>query len=231
MEHNKDMSQIAGAIIIAGIIIGGAILLKDSLPGDGSGLANIPGDPNSLNVEIRPVSGDDHILGNKNAKIVIVEYSDTECPFCKNFHRTMQEVVKQNDGEVAWVYRHYPIPELHSKAPRQAEATECAYEQGGNTAFWKYIDRMFGVTPSNNGLPDSELENIAEYVGLNSSAFYTCLQSGKYKDKVADDIADGRKAGVSGTPSSLILVNGKVVDRIAGAQPLDIVLQMVNQVK
>ena len=221
----------AGAIIIAGIIIGGAILLKDSLPGDGSGLANIPGDPNSLNVEIRPVSGDDHILGNKNAKIVIVEYSDTECPFCKNFHKTMQEVVKQNDGEVAWVYRHYPIPELHSKAPRQAEATECAYEQGGNTAFWKYIDRMFEVTPSNNGLPDSELENIAEYVGLNSSAFYTCLQSGKYKDKVADDIADGRKAGVSGTPSSLILVNGKVVDRIAGAQPLDIVLQMVNQVK
>ena len=221
----------AGAIIIAGIIIGGAILLKDSLPGDGSGLANIPGDPNSLNVEIRPVSGDDHILGNKNAKIVIVEYSDTECPFCKNFHRTMQEGGKENDGEVAWVYRHYPIPELHSKAPRQAEATECAYEQGGNTAFWKYIDRMFEVTPSNNGLPDSELENIAEYVGLNSSAFYTCLQSGKYKDKVADDIADGRKAGVSGTPSSLILVNGKVVDRIAGAQPLDIVLQMVNQVK
>lgn len=186
---------------------------------------------NGDNISIRPVGTSDHILGNKNAKIVIVEYSDTECPFCKAFHATMHKVVKQNEGRVAWVYRHYPIPQLHSKAPREAEATECAFEQGGNTAFWKYVDRVFEITPSNNALDEKELTNIAQYIGLNTSSFYTCLESGKYKDKVDSDVNDGTKAGVNGTPSSFILVNGKVVDIIRGAQPLETVTQMLEKLK
>ena len=224
MQNNQ---QLAGAIVIAAVIIGGAILLKDSTPRQP---VAVNPDIDTISTEnFRAVNDKDHILGNINAKVVIVEYSDTECPFCKVFHATMHQVVKQNDGKVAWVYRHYPIAALHSKAPRQAEATECAYEQGGNVAFWKYIDRMFEITPSNNGLAEEELTNIAQYTGLNTSAFYTCLESGKYATKVQADIEDGNKVGVNGTPSSFILVNGKVVDRIAGAQPLDIVLQMVNR--
>ncbi len=110
-----------------------------------------------LEVKIRPVSESDHILGNIDAKIIIVEYSDLECPFCKVFHSTMHQVVKEYSGEVAWVYRHFPIVGLHPKAFREAEATECAWEQGGNEVFWKYTDKLFEVTPSNNGLEESLL--------------------------------------------------------------------------
>ena len=107
--------------------------------------------------QMRPVSADEHILGNANAKIVIVEYSDLECPFCKVFHNTMHQVVEKSNGDVAWVYRQYPIPQLHPKAFHEAEATECAWEQGGNKAFWKYIDKLFEITTSNNGLDESRL--------------------------------------------------------------------------
>lgn len=103
----------------------------------------LQGGAQSKDVKIRPVTSDDHIVGNINAKIVIVEYSDLDCPFCKSFHNTMHRVVKESNGDVAWVYRHYPITQLHPNAYQKAEATECAWEQGGNTAFWKYADKVF----------------------------------------------------------------------------------------
>ena len=94
--------------------------------------------------KIRGVQDDDHIIGDKNAKVVIVEYSDTECPFCKVFHETLHQVVSEYDGkDVAWVFRHWPIPQLHPKAPKEAEALECAAELGGNDMFWKYTHKLF----------------------------------------------------------------------------------------
>src|SRR3989338_1472713 len=132
--QNSDQKPIVGAIIIAGALIAGAILLKGNP-------APSPENPPVANngapaTTLRPVSKSDHILGNINAKIVIVEYSDLECPYCKVFHQTMHKVVSDNSGNVAWVFRHYPIPQLHPKAFREAEATECAWGQGGNNAFW-----------------------------------------------------------------------------------------------
>lgn len=111
---------------------------------------------------------DDHVLGNPNADVLIIEYSDTECPFCKQFHETMHQVMDQygKDGKVAWVYRHSPIDQLHPKARKEAEALECANEQGGNDAFWKYADKLFEITPSNNGLDAAQLPVIAAMIGL-----------------------------------------------------------------
>lgn len=223
-------NQIVSAIIIAGVIIAGAILLKDSQPREPSqNQVTNQNEVDFTNLDIRPISAEDHILGNTNAKIIVLEYSDTECPFCRIFHETMQKILKEK-SDIAWVYRHYPIPELHPKASREAEATECAFEQGGNESFWKYINRLFAITPSNNQLEDQELTNIAQYVGLNTSSFYTCLESGKYKNKIEADVADGNKAGAGkfGTPFSLILKNGEIVDMIRGAQPYEIILQQLE---
>ncbi|OGI68332.1 hypothetical protein A3A05_00305 [Candidatus Nomurabacteria bacterium RIFCSPLOWO2_01_FULL_41_12] len=221
-----NQQQIVGAIIIAGILIAGAILLKGSRPIDDAPVTN-----NNKNIswQGRPVTSSDHIKGNRNAKIIIVEYSDLECPFCQVFHNTMHQVVNGNN-QVAWVYRHYPIPK-HTKAFKEAEATECAWGQGGNDAFWKYTDRLFEVTPSNNGLDVAELPKIAQYIGLNVTSFNTCLASGKFKVKIQADVDDGNKAGVNGTPSSFILVKDKVVDTIRGAQPFEVVMQQINQIK
>ena len=241
MEENTDLNHdlntdapkatggptmIAGAIVLAGLLVAGAILLKDAKPpvtekdtGGGEETA-----------EIRPISKDEHLRGNPKATIFIVEYSDLECPFCKVFHGTMKRVLADNN-DVAWVYRHYPIPQLHSRAIREAEATECAWEQGGNDAFWKYTDRIFEITPSNNGLPESELPKIAGDLGLDVSAFNLCLNSGKYKSKIQADVEDGASAGVRGTPSSFIVFKGKVVDTIPGAQSYDTVIKKLSGIK
>ncbi len=227
--NNNDTKQIGGAILIAGVLIAGAVLLKDSRPpAENYPVVNTPG--NAIEAPIRPVSKEDHILGNPKAKIVIVEYSDLECPFCKVFHETMRQVMRENQ-DVAWVYRHYPIPALHQKAFKEAEATECAWEQGGNDAFWKYADRIFEVTTSNDGLADSELPKIAQFIGLNVPQFNTCLSSGKYAAKVQADIDNGAGAGVTGTPSSFILVGGKVVDTIPGAQPFPAVSERLKSLR
>ncbi len=219
----NSQSQIAGAIIIAGIIIAGAILLKGSTGPAPSAATGDKIAPTTLLA--RPVSADDHILGNRNAKFVILEYSDLDCPFCKNFHNTMKQVVGSN-SDVAWVYRHYPIPQLHPDAPKKAEASECAWEQGGNDAFWAYADKLFETKYS-----IAELPSVAQSMGLDVAAFNTCLSSGKYTAKVQADISDGEKMGVSGTPSSFILVKGKVADTINGAQKYETILEKLKALK
>ncbi|MFA6257325.1 MAG: thioredoxin domain-containing protein [Candidatus Paceibacterota bacterium] len=102
---------------------------------------------------ITPVSIDDHIVGDlNNAKLVIVEYSDLECPFCQRFHGVMKQIVAESDGSIAWVYRHFPLVQIHQNAFNAAMASECAVAQKGNDAFWKYADRAFEVGVANNPL-------------------------------------------------------------------------------
>ncbi|MEK7465666.1 MAG: thioredoxin domain-containing protein [Patescibacteria group bacterium] len=168
---------------------------------------------------IKPVSAADHIFGDPNAPVKIVEFSDLECPFCKQFHYTMKQVVEKYAGKVAWVYRHSPIDQLHPKARKEAEASECAAELGGNTKFWAYVDRLMELTPSNNGLDLALLPKIATDVGLDSAKFNACLSSGKYAEKVASDLADAENSGGGGTPYSIVIApNGKKTV-ISGALP------------
>jgi protein-disulfide isomerase len=174
----------------------------------------------------------DHVRGSLGAKVTVVEYSDTECPYCKSFHATMKLVMadynKGGASEVAWVYRHYPIDARHPKARKQAEALECAGELGGNSAFWAYTDRLYDVTPSNNGLDMSELSNIAKFAGLDVAKFNTCLSSGKYASRVASDLANAQATGGPGTPWSIIIAaNGKKTS-INGAEQYSTVKQMID---
>lgn len=203
--ETKNPYTIPIAIVIAGLFIAGAVIYTNR--DTSSGATAQQGAPTRAALEIPPITGDDHILGNPNANLVIVEYSDTECPFCKNFHDSLHQIIDEygREGEVAWVYRHFPLAQLHSKAPLQAEATECAAELGGNTAFWQYIDRVFEITPSNNGLPNSELPNIAEFTGLDREKFEACLASGRHTDLVEQQIQDAQDAGGRGTPFSVLV--------------------------
>lgn len=208
------------AIIIAGALIGGALYFSGSKSAKPTAVV-----PDTVSAEgMRPVDANDHILGNPDAKLVIVEYSDTECPFCKQFHNTMKRIMETygKDGKVAWVYRHFPIDQLHSKARKQAEATECAADQGGNDKFWAFTNTLYERTPSNNGFDDKQLPVIAKDIGLDVDAFNTCLSSGKFTAKVEADYQDAVKAGGRGTPYSLIIVekDGTKVP-INGAQPYD----------
>jgi protein-disulfide isomerase len=92
--------------------------------------------------QIPAVTAEDHIIGNIDAPIVIVEYSDLECPYCKRFNGVMKEIVAESNGNVAWVYRHWIV---HQGALAKAGASECVAKLKGNDAFWKYVDLVFGL--------------------------------------------------------------------------------------
>jgi len=218
-----NQNQVAGAIIIAGLIIGGAILLKGNSQPVAGDVANL------ANIKIKQVASDEHILGNPNAKVMLVEYSDTECPFSKRFHDTTAQIIKEKGNDIAIVYRHFPIAQLHPIAFHEAVATECAYEQGGNETFWKYIDEVYKRTGSNNTLDPKELPKIAGDIGLDLASFNTCLDTEKYADKVKEQMKSGNDIGVNGTPKSFILKKGKVVDTIEGAYPYEQVLEKINK--
>lgn len=170
-------------------------------------------------IDIPKVTENDHYIGQRNAKIVIIEYSDLECPFCKIFHYTMKEILNTYPNDVAWVYRHYPIPQLHAKAIKEAEATECAAELGGNQAFWNYLDEIFATTNSNDSLDLAELPRIAGTIGLDVTAFNECLDSGRHTEAVTKDIVRLQKQRL-GTPYSVITLNGDKKYIINGAEPL-----------
>jgi len=178
---------------------------------------------------VRPVTGRDHIRGNNNAPIVLIEFSDTECPFCKNFHMTLKKIVSEYNGQVAWVYRHFPIDGLHAKARKEAEATECARELAGDGMFWLYLDRLFEVTPSNDQLDPEKLPEIAESIGLHKEQFKSCFESGKYANYVSENISDGMSAGVTGTPHTILVTQGGKKVEIKGAQSYEKVKGIIDQ--
>lgn len=224
MEQNQQNTFIIPlAIIIAGVFVAAAIYFGGSTSSPQAPQNNV-----DTEIDLVPVTEKDHILGSREASLVIVEYSDTECPFCKTFHNTMKEIVQTYDGKVAWVYRHFPIAQLHSKAPKEAEATECANELGGNQAFWKYLDKIFATTNSNDSLDPSELPKIATALGLDVTAFKTCLSSGRYTEFVKKSVEEAIKAGALGTPYSVIVTKDGKKILINGAEPIAMVKAKID---
>lgn len=242
MNESKPQStlNIPTAIIIAGAIIAVSIIYVVKPAGSGTQTAMPAASP----AEIKTVTDTDHILGNPAAKIKIVEYSDPSCPFCKIFHNTMRKIMTEygKSGNVAWVYRNFPIDKpgtrpdggiLHPNAGHEAQALECAGALGGNDKFWAYTNRLYDITPSvtassPDGLDQKQLPAIAQYVGLNVTDFQTCLDSGRYKDKVEAQYLEGLNVGIEGTPTSFILTpSGKTVP-VAGAEPYESVKAAID---
>ena len=170
----------------------------------------------------RVSSARDHIYGNPNAPISLIEYSDFECPYCKRFHVIPKQIVEAYKGKVNWVYRHFPLGFHNPGAQKQAEASECANELGGNDAFWQYTDAIYARTKSNGqGFPVTELTPLATEIGLDGEQFRQCLDNGKQAGRVKEDSIEGARIGVTGTPATILLHNQTGETRVkTGAQPL-----------
>lgn len=220
-----------GVAIFASFVVGFFLMLWLTFAGDGTAFSRnvttvtetataVTQPTTTKDIQLAPVTDSDWIRGDKKAKISIVEFSDTECPFCKQFHPVMQRIVEEYDGKVNWVYRHFPIASLHSRAAKEFEATECAGELGGNDGFWDYLDRIFEITPSNDGLDPAQLPKIASYVGLDEAAFTACLDSGKYNAKVQQSVNAAVAAGAQGTPYSVIVAGEEFIP-LNGALPYE----------
>ncbi len=203
-------------IVVAGALIAGAVFW--------TGKSSTTPNPNgNTTVNARQYTpGQDHILGNPNAQVKVVEYMDLECPHCKVFNTTMHQIIAYygKSGQVAWVQRPFPLGSIHSKAPKEAEAAECAAAQGGDTAYFAYTDKLLEITPSDNGLDLAQLPTIAQQVGLDVTKFNTCLNSGSMSKKVTDSYNEALALGAQGTPYTLIMVGGDSVV-LSGAQPYD----------
>jgi protein-disulfide isomerase len=192
-------------------------------------------DPNDINTyiekvgQVPPVTDQDHIRGNKNAKLTLIEYSDFECPFCKKFYPTTNQIVSEYKDNIRLVFRHFPL-NFHANAQKQAEATECANELGGNDKFWEYHDKIFERTTSNGtGFALDKLVPLAKELSLDENKFKACLDSNKYAQHVKDDMAGGQKAGIQGTPGN-ILINAKGESKlISGALPFELFKQAIDQ--
>ena len=209
---------------------GGTTRIAGTQAGAGDGAQ--AGNPQAAAQPQQPTKGaatvdDDPVLGDKNAPITIVEFSDYECPFCKrHFDETLPQLVKNyvDTGKVKIVYRDFPLSFHDPMATKEAIAANCAREQGGDKKYFEFHDEIFKRTTSNgNGLNDEKIQTIASDLGLNTSKFSTCLSNQAHTDEVIKDIADGTAAGASGTPTFVVgktTLNGKVDgDLVVGAQP------------
>ena len=219
MENKKNQLNIGLAIIVAAVIIAGAIFLK----GGKAPVAPAPvkgGSPAATVGTIKPVSASDFIQGNPNSKVVLVEYADYQCPFCGRFYSdTVQSIEKDyvTTGKIAYVYRDFAF--LGAESQKSAEAASCANDQG---KYWEYHNYLFTHQSGENqgNFADNKLEAFAGTLGLDTNQFNTCLESGKYTQAVKNSTAEGTSIGVNGTPHSFILVDGKVVSDVNGAYPL-----------
>ena len=235
-QNNKTKRDylLPASILISALLVSGALVYNIGPRGADRGGGNLAqiGQPQAVpsTSNTKDVSKQDHILGDPDAPVKIVEFSDIECPFCKRFHVTIQQLMSEYgaDGRVAWVYRHFPLDQLHSKARKEAEATECANELGGNKGFWAYLDRIFEITPSNNGLDLNLLPQIAEDIGLDRVKFEECLSSGKYAQHIESDYQDAVSSGGRGTPYSVVIAaNGKKFV-VSGAQPYSALKSIID---
>jgi protein-disulfide isomerase len=162
---------------------------------------------------------DDPVLGDANAKVTIVEFSEFECPFCGRFARDTFPQLKADyidSGKAKFVFRDYIV---HPDAHLASEASDCAYEQG-NDKYWLYNEKLFN---NQAALDSASLKGYASDLGLDTSQFNACLDSGKYSSEVDKDTNDGRSYGVTGTPT--FFINGK---KIVGAQPYSAFQQAIE---
>lgn len=182
----------------------------------------------SINATIPFVTARDHIRGDAEGSIVIVEYGDFECPFCKRFSEELDAFFAENVNGVQHVYRHFPL-DSHPLAFEKAHASECVAELGGEAAFWTYHDLLFERADVNGqGISMQDAEDFAVEVGVSRQAFADCQDSGRHTGRIESDTSAAIIAGITGTPSSIILGPDGSATLIPGVIQQQQLTEMVN---
>jgi protein-disulfide isomerase len=158
------------------------------------------------------------VRGAAGAPVTVVEFSDFECPFCKQTHPTLKQLLERYPDKVRLAYRDFPLDSIHPQARRAAEAARCAQDQG---KFWEYHDALFTQSPQ---LALEDLRRYAGQVGLDVTKFDGCLAAGVHKATVQRDLDEGNRLGITGTPA--FFINGRT---LTGAQPLEAFIRLIEQ--
>lgn len=179
---------------------------------------------------------DDPILGDiDEAKVVIVEFSDYECPFCKRHHeQTYPSLVSEyiDTGEVAMVYRDFPLSFHDPASTKKANAAECVQSFGGDSLYFEYMQILYSESSVDNTITDDELATYAEDLGLDYADVLSCIEDELFYDEVSQDLQDGSQAGVTGTPGFIVgyLDNNGQVDGLflPGAYPFENFAELID---
>lgn len=218
------------SILVAGLIIAGAVVLTKNSDNTKPDVVQ----NENPEFELSPLTDDDHILGNPDAEILIVEYSDFECPYCGQFEPTMLQIMEEygKDGKVAWVYRHFPIDQIHPDARPASEASECVFEQLGDDGFWNFSKALF--SDQANNLAPEKMKEIAVGLGVDEAKYQECVDTGRYAEKVENDYQDGLLIAQAdpqfGTPYSLIITKDGIQAPIRGAQSFSVIKQALDAI-
>ncbi len=226
-EPGFDFSKLIlpGAILIAAVMISGSILYARLSAGQALIQQQTQGDTTSQYITVG--TDDDPVLGDPNAPVTMIEFSDFQCPYCRAFWRDTLPLIKQNyidTGKVKLVYRDFPLS-IHPNSMLGAQAADCAIDQG---KFWQMHDEIFSQQDKQgiDTIPftQADTEKWAAAVGLNVGQFHSCVTAGNYTDEINKDIADGTAAGVDGTPT--FSINGL---KVVGAQPYAVFQSAIEQ--
>ena len=215
---------IPSSIILAGVIIAGAVIYSRVPPAPGVGEARPDAGRPLSNEDALKIQKDDFVLGNPSAKVVLIEYGDFQCPFCGRFFQTVEKQITETyikTGKAAFIWRDFAF--LGEESFRAAEAARCAGEQG---KFWDYHDHLFNNQKGENerAFSNQNLKRFAKELKLDEAKFNSCLDSGKYRNVVEDQSEEGRLLGVSGTPTTF--VNGNAIN---GAQPFSVFEKIIEE--
>lgn len=198
-------------IVLAGLIVAVAIYTVRTGSETYTSLKNIG--------SLLPISTDDHILGNPEAPVHIITYSDIDCEYCKTFRESMEQLVSDESerGAVAWVYRHYPQVAQHLYASKHALAAECAYLLGKDTAFFGFIRSVNQIAPGSGQFDPAGYSVIADTLSLPKKDFLSCIEGEKTAVRVERDVRNALDIGADALPYSVLLVDGKAPVPISGA--------------
>jgi protein-disulfide isomerase len=218
-ENQSNNWKYISFVLIAVVLVGAFIVFNNNKETTGSVVDNkAVGVGNSA---VKVSIDDDAMIGDPNAPVTIIEFSDYQCPFCARFYTQTYPLLKEqyiDTGKANLVFRDFPLANIHPEAFAASEAAECVREQGGDEAYFEMHDKIF---ENQNSLSKTSLNNFAKELGYDIEA---CLSSGKFYNEVNQDLQDGTTAGVRGTPS--FFINGKMLE---GAQPFSEFQRIIDQ--
>nr|MCK4930366.1 DsbA family protein [Nanoarchaeota archaeon] len=208
-KSEKTENIVAITIVILLIVIGIGIFTK------GFGLL----EKNDEDIDrIRVPLGNDPYTGSSNASVLIIAFSDYECPFCTKAEQTIRNILEEYKDDVVYVFKDYPLTKIHPNAYNASLSAECAKEQD---KFWEYHEYLY---EHNDKLEIQYLKEYARLMDLNTEQFNTCLETQKYKHEVEKDIQTAKLVGVTGTPT--FFINGI---KVIGAQPEETFIKIINK--
>jgi len=218
MSENKTFELSPSiSIIIAGVIIAGAIVFVNTRQSAPAAAVAAGAQAPTAATNVRAPSAQDHIIGSPSAPLVLIEYSDFQCPYCNVVHPTLKRIVEESNGQIAWVYRHLPLESIHPSAKPAAVASECVAEQLGNNGFWKFADVIFA---NQNKMSPQYYEQTAQSLGADLAKFKSCIASSATAKKVDADSAEAQQNGGQGTPYT-VLYDKKGQVGVSGALPYE----------